>query len=474
MTEADRPAAGATGTGAPVSIGRYQVLGVLGRGAMGIVYKAHDPVIGRNVAIKVVRIDAVSDAERAEAIDRFRVEVQAAGRCSHPGIVSVYDFLDQDGDPAIVMELVEGSSLHAVLRDPARRAAIDPAGIVAQVLAALGYAHSLGIIHRDVKPANILLTAAGLVKIADFGIARLSGPAATQTSAMLGTPSYMAPEQLTGDAVDARADLFAVGAIFYEMLVGRPPFAGRSMPDTLARLGSPEPADMSPVLAGAGYAYAEVLRRALSKDRTQRFQRAEDFAAALLGTGSHDALLDAQATVVRPAGSLVAPARGWDTVWLQRVEQQLAQVVGPMARVLVTRAAQEASGPEELLAAVTQTMPNAADRSAFLRAVGGGRVEPSVGSGRTLDRGTATGGSQLRAPRTLGGPVNVSPEASAAAVAALVQFVGPIARVLVRDAAAGATSGRDFIERLCAHVTKPDDVNALRRRLRAEVEPRLV
>ncbi len=471
-----------TGTTGPSSIGRYQVAGVLGAGAMGLVYKAHDPAIGRNVAIKVIRIDAGSPEERADAINRFRQEVQAAGRCSHPGIVGVFDFLDQDGDPAIVMELVEGSSLHAQLRDPARRAAIDPVGVVRQVLAAVGYAHAQGIIHRDIKPANILLTSAGQVKIADFGIARLSGPSATQTSAMLGTPSYMAPEQLTGDAVDARTDLFAVGAILYEMLTGRPPFTGRSLPDTLARLSNPEPADMAPVSAAGGYAFVPVLRQALAKDRAQRFQTAEEFTTALFAAlaSQQAALDDPNATVIRPSPPPVAPApaQSWDPALLHRLEQQLARFLGPMARVIVNRAAQDAQNPQDLFATLAQSLPDAADRSQFLRAVGGGRVEPSLGSGRTgfqtINRTAATSATQARPLRTLSGPVSVSPEAATAAQAALVQFVGPIARVLVRDAAAQATTGRDFIERLCAHVTKPDDLNALRRQLRAEVEPKLL
>ncbi len=214
----------------PGAIGRYQILDVVGSGAMGTVYKAHDPAIGRDVAIKVVRIDADSAQERAAAIDRFRLEVQAAGRCSHPAIVGVYDFLDQSGDPAIVMELVDGTSLYRTLRDPERRAAYPLPGVLLQVLEGLGYAHGQGIIHRDIKPANILVTPSGQAKIADFGVARLAGANATMAGAMLGTPSYMAPEQLIDDRVDHRADLFSVGAILYEMLAGKSPFAGRTVP----------------------------------------------------------------------------------------------------------------------------------------------------------------------------------------------------------------------------------------------------
>src|SRR5262249_11253074 len=161
---------------------------------------------------------------------RFRLEAQAAGRCSHPAIVAVFDVLSEAGDPAIVMEFVAGRSLAELFRaGPSARAALPIVGLLAQVLDGLGYAHRLGITHRDIKPANILVTDEGRAKIADFGIARLSGMAGAQTltqvGAMLGTPSYMAPEQIGDMPVDHRADLFALGGVFYEALTGRPPFA---------------------------------------------------------------------------------------------------------------------------------------------------------------------------------------------------------------------------------------------------------
>jgi eukaryotic-like serine/threonine-protein kinase len=485
------------------SIGRYRVLDVLGSGAMGIVYKAHDPAIGRNVAIKVVRIDADSLEQRAAALDRFRLEVQAAGRCSHPSIVGVFDFLELGGDPAIVMELVEGTSLLGNLRDPARRARLSLPHIVLQMLEGLGYAHGQGIIHRDIKPANILLTPSGQVKIADFGIARLGDSNATQSGAMLGTPSYMAPEQVTDDSVDRRADLFAVGAIIYEMLTGRPPFAGRTTADTLVRLSGPLAADLKPVVSAGGEAYLTVLRRALAKDRAQRFQTADEFAAEVqaaassggaprgvgVGTGNSGggsiaarvAADDPQATVVIGSGaarSVSAPAAYvWDRSLLQRVELQLARFVGPMARVMVARTAQQAASPDELYATLARALPNPADRSVFLRAVGSGRVEPTVGGSRAASQTMAP---RTIAPRTLSpaamtlnSPANISPEAVAAAQSVLLTYVGPIARVLAREAAAQALSNRDFVDRLCAHVTKPDELATLRRRLRAEVEPKL-
>lgn len=433
---------------------------------MGTVFKATDPVIGRNVAIKVIRIDADSAQRRAASVARFRAEVQSAGRCAHPAIVRVYDFLEQAGDPAIVMELVEGSSLYAALRDPAARAALSVPDILLQVLDGLGYAHGQGIIHRDIKPANILLTSSGQVKIADFGIARTSDGNATQDGAMIGTPSYMAPEQLTENAVDRRADLFAVGAILYEILVGHPPFAGRSVSETIMRLSGPDPADLAPVSAAAP-AYVTLLRRALAKDRSMRFQTADAFAAALqLASGAGG---DSQATVVMamPRG----PVPGIDPGVISLVERELARFVGPMARTMVSRAARTAASSADLYAALANELPTATERSRFLRAVGGGRVEPSLGNrsrpAQTVPPMATTGPTQSRTHSSLAGPV--PPQAVTAAQAALVEHVGPIARILVRDAAAKALSVGDFIERLCAHLDKPDARAKLQRRLRAEI-----
>ena len=470
----------------PATIGRYRPIALLGAGAMGIVYKAHDPLIDRLVAIKVVRTEALDPATKAVFLDRFRQEVQAAGRCTHSAIVGVHDYVEGAGEPSIVMELVDGSSLQEILRDAAARGALRPVAILSQVLEGLGYAHGQGVIHRDIKPANIIITPSGQAKIADFGIARLNEAVLTHSGAMLGTPHYMAPEQVTDDAVDRRADLFAVGAILYEILVGRPPFAGRTLAETIQRLNGPMEADVS----GADPAYGGVLRRALAKDRRRRFQTADEFAAAL------NAVADAcQATVIAPARR--PPARAWDPTLLQRVERQFAVHVGPIARRAVAQAAQTAATPNELYAILARSLPAAADRSAFLRAMGGARVEPSLtvgaltAGGMTVRRlaGSSRTGPGLTGPGlasaghteptaaasagTSASPAVVSADAVAAAQSVLAFHVGPIARVLVRDAAVQATSAKDFIDRLCAHVPKPEEQARLRRRLRAEVESRL-
>ena len=231
----------------PESIGRYRPLAVLGAGAMGTVYRAEDPVIGRMVAIKVVRTEALDEEMPGELRRALPAGGASRGPLLAPAIVGVHDFLEGDGNPCIVMELVEGRSSRRFCAAPGGAAGVP--GILLQVLSGLGYAHGQGVTHRDIKPANIIITAGGQAKIADFGIARFNETSMTAAGGMLGTPSYMAPEQVSNDDVDHRADLFAVAAILYESLVGRPPFAGRSMADTIRRLSSPEAADLGPLTA---------------------------------------------------------------------------------------------------------------------------------------------------------------------------------------------------------------------------------
>ena len=307
----------------------------------------------------------------------------------------------------------------------------------------------------------------GQAKIADFGIARLNGTSLTQGGAMLGTPAYMAPEQVNGEAVDRRADLFAVGAILYETFAGRPPFVGRTMAETLVRLSGPAPADMAPIEAAGAAALVPVLRLALAKRPAERFQSVDEFAAALVGAttprGSASTASMA-ATVVPGIGETMA--RRWDPALLQRLERQLTQFLGPIARVTVARAADRSADPDQLYATIADSLRNAEDRTAFLRGLGASSRQTLAGTQRLTQAAT-------KPPTLPGQAAPISPEAVTAAQAVLAHFVGPIARMMVREASTQAISGRDFLDRLAAHVTRPDEVSELRRRLRAEVEPKL-
>jgi eukaryotic-like serine/threonine-protein kinase len=259
-------------------LGRYEILGELGQGAMGIVYKAKDPLIDRVVAIKTINLtQALEEREEYEA--RFYQEARAAGRLSHHNIVTIYD-VGKSGDVAyIAMEFLEGRELRDVLNEKSMLPLGQVLDIVAQVAQGLAYAHEHGIVHRDVKPSNIMIQKDGHVKITDFGIARMASAAVrTQTGMVLGSPKYMSPEQVMGKLTDQRSDIFSLGIMLYEMLTGRPPFSGENvnaiMYQTL-NAAPPPPSSLNPAVPDM---LNFIVAKALAKKLDDRYQNAKEFA----------------------------------------------------------------------------------------------------------------------------------------------------------------------------------------------------
>jgi len=264
-------------------LGRYDILRVLGKGAMGMVYEARDPNLDRRVAIKTIKVENLSVAASAEYEARFRTEARSAARLQHPNIVSVYDS-DRHGNIAyLVMEYVQGEDLKHHL-DSGRRFTLEQTlSMVLDLLSALDYAHRQNVVHRDVKPANLLIPDDGRVKLTDFGVARIqdSGEATRTRGSMVGTLKYMSPEQVQGQPIDARADLFAAGVVLYQLLTGRRPFDGETDFAIIQQIithAPPAPSSCNPLLPRAVDA---VVARALAKSREQRFASAQEFAAAL-------------------------------------------------------------------------------------------------------------------------------------------------------------------------------------------------
>lgn len=262
-------------------IGRYEILGELGRGSMGVVYKARDPQLDRLVAIKTVRAErGLRPEHQADVQKRLFEEATAVARLSHPNIVAVHDVVIAGEDPCLVMEYVDGHTLaELIARGPLAPA--RAAHLVLQVCEALDYAHRLGVVHRDVKSANILITEKGVAKLTDFSIARLSGRHATPAGAMMGTPAYIAPEQFRGHAAEPRSDLFSLGVVLYEAVTGVLPFAGEDVAAVLYQVVHADPVpprarnrDVSPALDA-------VIRRAMSKEPAQRYSSARACAEAL-------------------------------------------------------------------------------------------------------------------------------------------------------------------------------------------------
>jgi serine/threonine-protein kinase len=269
---------GTTGT-AQGKLGKYDLRGTLGRGAMGTVYDGWDPVIARRVAIKTVRLCDDDDEETTEGIARFKREAQAAGRLSHPNIVGVYDY-GETGDLAyIVMEFVEGRSLKALIDQQRRLEPAQAAEIMTQVLSGLAYSHARGVIHRDIKPANIMLTTENQVKIADFGIARIESSNMTSVGTVMGTPAYMPPEQFLGEPVDARSDIYAAGVMLYHLLTGERPYEGNMASITHRKLSADPPP--APSARGVPAAFDPVVARAMARQPEDRFADARSFSEAI-------------------------------------------------------------------------------------------------------------------------------------------------------------------------------------------------
>jgi serine/threonine protein kinase/ribosomal protein S20 len=255
-----------------VQIGRYEILDELGRGAMGVVFKGRDPFIGRLVAIKTITAEI---ADNPEFLERFRREAQAAGGLQHPNIVTIYEMSEFEGTPFIAMEYLEGESLEKKIDGQARIPLVHKLGCLVQTCRALDYAHRRGVIHRDVKPGNIVVTSEGIVKVVDFGIARMVDTSKTQTGMMLGTLSYMAPEQIAGKHADQRCDIWALGVVMYELLTYRRPYDGDNHAALLMTILHEEPRPLREAVPECPQVLEAVVLRALRKAPEQRYQTME-------------------------------------------------------------------------------------------------------------------------------------------------------------------------------------------------------
>ncbi|WP_431045894.1 serine/threonine-protein kinase [Roseateles sp. L2-2] len=360
-------------------IGKYLVRGKLGEGAMGVVYRAFDPHIQREVAIKLIRRprEDVEDAEEAAREDstsaRFRNEARAVGRIAHPGVVTIHDFGEvtsadgMKGYAFLVMELVDGRGLDQILK---REMPTPPLawslGVLDQFLDALASAHAQGVWHRDIKPGNLLITRDGRVKLTDFGIARIADHHLTQAASQIGTPGYMAPEQILGGAIDHRADLFACGVLLYRLTTGRMPFSGAPEAVMYQTLHQQPPMPTSLRPGELPQTLDAVVRRAMARDPEDRFPDAAALRAALAsvarevpddgafaptlpvregsgsGTGAGTAATGNSGTGTGTGG--VAGSRagtrtagGLDATLISQIERALASHIGPLARHLVSR-----------------------------------------------------------------------------------------------------------------------------------------
>ena len=275
------------------NLGRYEIVKELGRGAMGVVYEAKDPLIDRTVAIKTINLQGLVPDKRKEYEARFYQEARAAGRLSHPNIVTIHDLGESGGMAYIAMELLQGCELQNLLKDGQHLPVEQTLDIVIQVATGLAYAHEHGIIHRDVKPSNIMVKQGNQVKIADFGIARMdSSLLSTQTGTVMGSPLYMSPEQILNHTVDSRSDIFSLGTLLFRMLTGQMPFSGDSAHAVMYQIVHENPRNSSSLNSEVPDALDSIVSRCLSKDPGDRYQDAHQLA---------DDLRACRETLLRPS-----------------------------------------------------------------------------------------------------------------------------------------------------------------------------
>lgn len=269
--------------GAPDHLGRYQIIGSLGRGAMGMVYKGVDPAINRPVALKTIRLDFINDPKEMEELkERLFREAQAAGKLSHPNIVTIYDVgSDENQLQYIAMEYLEGQTLEDMIKKKVQFNYKIIAQIMIQICSALQYAHDQNIVHRDIKPANIMILKDYRAKVMDYGIARIDSNSMTKTGIAMGTPNYISPEQLKGNKSDSRSDLFSLGVVMYEMLLGKRPFKGENITSLIYSIMNNEPKKPSTINPQIPLLFDRIIWKALEKNPNARYQKASEIATAL-------------------------------------------------------------------------------------------------------------------------------------------------------------------------------------------------
>jgi serine/threonine protein kinase len=445
----------------PEQIGKYRIDHVVGRGAVGIVYKAYDVHIDRAVAIKALQPEILADiASNADTLKRFAAEVRSAGRCLHPNIVTVFDYMEENGAPYIIMEYVPAGTLESVIKSGARLPIRQVSEIMVQLLHALEHAHGKSVIHRDVKPSNILCHSAASIKVADFGIAQINTLDLTRTGrfGIVGTPNYMAPERFIGRPDDARGDLYSAGVVLFQLLTGQTPFTATDTHELMNKILNAEPASAQALRPGLSDAWVAVTKRSLARNPDDRYQTAREFLdelRAALNADTSDSTpsldLTQYSTEIPRDRDRSGSSRGGtsqsmverlrpDT--LAELERTLAMSVGPIAKLLVKRAATESTDIQQMLTALTKPMKSESDATLFRK-----RAEQVL-----VDKGGVAAVQLAEAIR---------PAESAAVTAALLPVMGPIAKPLVARLVRTAVGSEDFYVRLAKELPGQKDKDML-------------
>ncbi len=442
---------------------------------MGVVYKGFDPDIERPVAIKMLHAHLIMNQDDDGLLARFRQEAQAAARCLHTNIVTVFDFGVIKNSPYMVMEYVDGIDLRSFLREGSVLTIKQIGDLVIQMLEALDYAHMKGVVHRDIKPANVLLLESGHVKVTDFGVAKLDTSELTNVGDVIGTPSYMSPEALRGDLVDGRSDLYSTGIVLMELIMGsRPQKVGthwtREEIDQVVAKSSVLPPQLD-------IGFGELLAKVVAAEPKDRFATGQEFAAQLKALISPNQvyvpeLNDLAATVVQskitfsgkggPATESRVSSRSGSQIALspevsQILSQTLAPYLGPVASHMIRNAASSSASLQEMIDRLSQHIPHDAERRAFINTLNqtGIRAMPQETTGSGLSRITtigSKGGTTLPA-----GSLTLSGETVQKLTQLLAHHVGPLASRIVKKSVANASSLDELYVQLAKSIPEEEE-----------------
>ena len=438
-------------------LGKYKVVEVIGKGAMGVVYKGYDPVLQRHVALKTVRKELVDETLAAQIIARFKNEALASGRLNHPAIVGIYEYGENKQLAYIAMEYVQGRGLRDFLARQERFGLQDVMSIMSRLLDALHYAHEHGVVHRDIKPQNIIMTPDGRLKVADFGIARIDRSNLTQVGSIMGTPAYMSPEQYAGQQVDRRTDVFSCGVVLYELLTGVKPFEGPTETVGYKICHEPHrnPSEINP--EGVPEVFDAILTKALAKKAEDRYASAREFAEAL-AKGFESRGGESVATEVTLLPTIIHqdrrdttfPPPGWAAEPLRELEELLAPYVGPMARVLVRRSAKITTDGTTLVRLLAESVPTERDAKAFAAAA--------------LEKVFAGARSETAPDRSSPGLSSrpIDPGEIEKAASLLAPYLGPIAKVIAKKTPGQTSDLRIYYQQLAESLNPGDRARFLK------------